>query len=69
MVYDARPPDEGGRRGSELRVPVAALSARNGQGIGAIARWFEAGRTLALVGSSGVGRSTLLNRLAGARGR
>jgi ribosome biogenesis GTPase len=49
----------------ELRVPVVALSSRSGQGIGAIARWFEAGRTLALVGSSGVGKSTLLNRLAG----
>lgn len=49
----------------ELRVPVVALSARSGQGIGAIARWFEAGRTLALMGSSGVGKSTLLNRLAG----
>ncbi|MGA3056801.1 MAG: ribosome small subunit-dependent GTPase A [Candidatus Limnocylindrales bacterium] len=49
----------------ELRVSVVALSARTGQGIEAVGRWFEAGRTLALVGSSGVGKSTLLNRLAG----
>ena len=49
----------------ELRVPVVALSTRSGQGMRTIARWFEAGRTLALVGSSGVGKSTLLNRLAG----
>ena len=49
----------------DLRVSVVALSARTGQGIEAVGRWFEAGRTLALVGSSGVGKSTLLNRLAG----
>jgi ribosome biogenesis GTPase len=53
------------RLSDELRVPVVALSARTGQGIEALARWFGAGRTLALVGSSGVGKSTLLNRLAG----
>jgi ribosome biogenesis GTPase / thiamine phosphate phosphatase len=49
----------------ELRVAVVALSSRTGQGVEAVARWFAPGRTLALVGSSGVGKSTLLNRLAG----
>ncbi len=49
----------------ELRVPVLAISSRTGAGLGAIAPWFEPRKTLALVGSSGVGKSTLLNRLAG----
>lgn len=53
------------RLADELRVSVIALSARSGQGVEALARWLEPGRTLALVGSSGVGKSTLLNRLAG----
>jgi ribosome biogenesis GTPase len=51
--------------GGQLRVSVVALSARSGVGLSVVARWFEPGRTLALVGSSGVGKSTLLNRLAG----
>jgi ribosome biogenesis GTPase / thiamine phosphate phosphatase len=50
---------------SDLGVPVVALSSRSGAGVDEVARWFEPGRTLALVGSSGVGKSTLLNRLAG----
>jgi ribosome biogenesis GTPase len=49
-----------------LRVPVVAISSRTGHGIDALGRWFAPGRTLALVGSSGVGKSTLLNLLAGA---
>jgi ribosome biogenesis GTPase len=53
------------RLSSELRVSVVALSAHTGQGVNSVAQWFRAGRTLALVGSSGVGKSTLLNRLAG----
>ena len=53
------------RLADELRVSVVALSARTGQGVEEVARWFQPGRTLALVGSSGVGKSTLLNRLAG----
>lgn len=44
---------------------VHALSARTGEGIGALAPYLAAGRTIAFVGSSGVGKSTLLNRLAG----
>lgn len=49
----------------ELRVAVVASSARSGQGVDSIAGWLSPGRTVALVGSSGVGKSTLLNRLAG----
>lgn len=50
---------------AQLGVSVVALSGRTGDGLGSIARWLEPGRTVALVGSSGVGKSTLLNRLAG----
>jgi ribosome biogenesis GTPase len=48
-----------------LRVPAVAISAKSGIGLESVARWFEPRKTLALVGSSGVGKSTLLNRLAG----
>jgi ribosome biogenesis GTPase len=50
---------------ADLRVPVVAISSLSGAGLDAVARWFVPRRTLALVGSSGVGKSTLLNRLAG----
>jgi ribosome biogenesis GTPase len=50
---------------ADLRVAVIALSALSGEGLEAVSPWFKRGRTLALVGSSGVGKSTLLNRLAG----
>ncbi|MGD0122640.1 MAG: ribosome small subunit-dependent GTPase A [Candidatus Limnocylindrales bacterium] len=50
---------------SELHVSAVAISARTGQWLDSVARWFVPGQTLALVGSSGVGKSTLLNRLAG----
>jgi ribosome biogenesis GTPase len=49
----------------ELRVAVVALSGHTGDGLEALADWLKPGRTVALVGSSGVGKSTLLNRLAG----
>ncbi len=50
---------------AQLGVAVVALSSRTGAGLEEAGRWFAPGRTLALVGSSGVGKSTLLNRLAG----
>lgn len=44
---------------------VVALSARTGAGIEALADWVRPGRTVGFVGSSGVGKSTLINRLLG----
>jgi len=53
------------RLASELDVAAVALSSVTGEGIESVETWFRPGRTLAVVGSSGVGKSTLLNRLAG----
>jgi len=46
-------------------VPVHAASARTGQGMQALDPYLGTGQTVALLGSSGVGKSTLVNRLAG----
>ncbi|MGB2876146.1 MAG: ribosome small subunit-dependent GTPase A [Gaiellaceae bacterium] len=48
-----------------IGVPVIALSASTGEGIDQLEPHLAAGRTIALLGSSGVGKSTLVNRLAG----
>jgi ribosome biogenesis GTPase len=53
------------RLAGELRIPVVALSSHTGVGVEAIRPWLRRGQTVALVGSSGVGKSTLLNHLAG----
>jgi ribosome biogenesis GTPase len=45
--------------------PVLALSAATGAGMAALEPHLPAGRTLVLLGSSGVGKSTLANRLLG----
>ncbi|EYF02442.1 ribosome small subunit-dependent GTPase A [Chondromyces apiculatus] len=47
-------------------VPVHLLSSHTGQGLEALDAYFTGGRTGVLLGSSGVGKSTLLNRLIGA---
>lgn len=46
-------------------VSVLALSARTGEGVEALYAWLTAGKTGVLLGSSGVGKSTLVNRLLG----
>jgi len=47
-------------------VPVHVVSPKTSQGIELVAQYLTAGRTAALLGSSGVGKSTIINRLAGA---
>jgi ribosome biogenesis GTPase len=44
---------------------VVIVSSFDGRGVDEVRAQIEAGRTVAFVGSSGVGKSTLLNRLAG----
>jgi ribosome biogenesis GTPase len=46
-------------------VPVHAVGARARDGLQVLERYFEGNRTVALIGSSGVGKSTLTNRLLG----
>ena len=46
-------------------VPVVAVSGVTGAGIEAVRLYLSRGKTAVLVGSSGVGKSTLINRLLG----
>ena len=45
-----------------------AISARAGDGIAEIEQYFAGNRTVGLIGSSGVGKSTLTNELSGTGG-
>lgn len=45
---------------------VCVVSAKTGEGFGALNEFLNPGQTLALLGSSGVGKSTIANRLLGA---
>ncbi|MEO6014417.1 MAG: ribosome small subunit-dependent GTPase A [Devosia sp.] len=59
------------QRASALQreLAVIPLNARSGDAAAALAKWCGAGATVALVGSSGVGKSTLVNTLAGSSWR
>ncbi|HET7616542.1 MAG TPA: ribosome small subunit-dependent GTPase A [Bacillales bacterium] len=46
-------------------VPIHVVSAEKNEGLDELTSYFENGQTVALLGSSGVGKSTLINRLYG----
>lgn len=48
-----------------LTVPIVTTSAATGDGVASLLAWVGPGRTLALIGMSGVGKSSLVNRLLG----
>ncbi|MCA1994954.1 MAG: ribosome small subunit-dependent GTPase A, partial [Coleofasciculus sp. S288] len=48
-----------------LGVPIVVLSAAKNQGLDALKPYLKPGQTVALLGSSGVGKSTLTNQLVG----
>jgi ribosome biogenesis GTPase / thiamine phosphate phosphatase len=48
-----------------IGVPIVLTSAETGEGIDQLEAWFAGDRTGALLGSSGVGKSSLVNRLLG----
>lgn len=48
-----------------LDVPVVLMSAQQGEGIEALLPYVGAGQTVSLMGSSGVGKSTITNKLLG----
>jgi ribosome biogenesis GTPase / thiamine phosphate phosphatase len=51
--------------GIDFGVPIHAISARSQDGARDLEQYFQGNRTVALVGSSGVGKSTLTNQLLG----
>ena len=48
-----------------IAVPIHPISATTGQGLDHLDRYLTPGKTIALIGSSGVGKSTLTNHLLG----
>ena len=52
-------------RAVSMGVPVHRVSAKTGEGCEALREYLRAGETVSLLGSSGVGKSTLINRLLG----
>jgi ribosome biogenesis GTPase len=47
--------------------PILGISAKTGEGLEGLAPFLDAQQTICLLGSSGVGKSTLLNKLKGAQ--
>ncbi|WP_423067542.1 ribosome small subunit-dependent GTPase A [Devosia sp. CN2-171] len=69
-IDTADDPAEFERQASALQrgLPVVLLNGRSPDAVAALQPWCGAGSTVALVGSSGVGKSTLVNALIGSGG-
>lgn len=52
-------------RNAGIQIPVYAISTRSGEGMDELTSRMRTGKTYCLLGSSGVGKTTLLNRLLG----
>jgi len=52
-------------RAVAVNAPVYVISSRTGEGLEQLQSYLQPGRTVAVVGSSGVGKSTLINALIG----
>jgi len=57
--------EERRREIATMGLPVLVVSPKRGEGLEGLAPHLPAGATIALLGSSGVGKSTLVNRLLG----
>ena len=53
-------------RGVQADIPVVAINALDAETFDELVKWIEQGTTVAVVGSSGVGKSTILNTLMNA---
>ncbi|MDH5680902.1 MAG: ribosome small subunit-dependent GTPase A [Spirochaetota bacterium] len=51
--------------GAGMLIPILSLSNETGEGLNELRDYLEAGKTYCLMGSSGVGKTTLINRVIG----
>jgi ribosome biogenesis GTPase / thiamine phosphate phosphatase len=63
LVESAAPMIDALRAVARDEAPVVAVSALDGRGLDALAPWVEPTRTVGFVGSSGVGKSSLINAM------
>lgn len=65
-LADGPPPTDSRQLlGADLEVPLHLTSAVTGEGIDELMKYAEGGKTIAVLGASGVGKSTLVNRMVG----
>ncbi len=65
LVQDREPMLATLREVTRVATPIVAVSAREGSGLDALAPWIAPSRTIGFVGSSGVGKASLINALLG----